>query len=168
MKPLFVLTLALLFSVSKSTAQDPHEGQFPEISESNHKENVKSLSAIYDAFATGNGRVLQELISDDVIWNEAESFPYADRNPYIGKKAVFEGVFGRIATEWESFKLTGIRIYPMLDDRVLATGFYEGSHKKTKRVVKIQMAHLCLFKDGKLVEFQQFADTKKAALAIAD
>ena len=163
-----LLSLVLFFGMSTTFAQGqlvngkPYVISLPD----GPDENVETLQTIYDAFATGDVATLQKLISDDVVWNEAEGFPYADLNPYVGKKAVFEGIFGRIATEWEYFKLTGIQIYPMYDDRVFATGFYEGKYKKTGKTVKMQMAHFCLIKDGKLVQFQQFADTKKATQAI--
>ncbi|GHF01450.1 hypothetical protein [Thalassotalea profundi] len=28
------------------------------------------------------------VLHDDIIWNEADNFPYADNNPYIGPQAV--------------------------------------------------------------------------------
>ncbi len=170
MKTLTTIFPAIFACASTCFAQDPHVSEEAFVTAPPHGplENAMSLQRIYDAFAAGNANVLNELISDDVVWNEAESFPYADRNPYLGKKAVFDGVFGRISTEWDYFRLTDIQIFPMYDDRVIATGFYECMYKKNAKPVKIQMAHLCRFKNGKLIEFQQFADTKKAADAVIE
>lgn len=39
------------------------------------------------------------------VWNEAENFPYADGNPYVGSQAIVEGVFGRIVADWDYWAL---------------------------------------------------------------
>ena len=58
--------------------------------------NQAVVESLYRAFAASDGAALGTLLAVDVVWIEAESGPYADRNPYLGQGAVFEGIFGRI------------------------------------------------------------------------
>ena len=49
---------------------------------------------------------------------------------------------------------------------VLATLRYKAKHKKSGKTIDSQTAHLWTLKDGKIVAFQQFTDTKQAAAAV--
>jgi ketosteroid isomerase-like protein len=55
--------------------------------------NVQIISDAYAAFAAGDVPSVLSMMSSDIVWNEAENFPYADGNPYIGPDAVVQGVF---------------------------------------------------------------------------
>jgi len=68
------------------------------------QENVALVRAVYDAFATGDIAGVLGRMSADMVWNEAENFPYADGNPYRGPDAVLAGVFARIGAEWDGFE----------------------------------------------------------------
>ena len=67
------------------------------------QENVATVRRLYDAFAAGDVETILTLLSPDIVWTEAENFPYADNNPYRGREAVLTGVFGRLGTEWQGF-----------------------------------------------------------------
>ena len=126
------------------------------------RENVELIRGIYDAFAAGDvGGVLGRM-SPDIVWNEAENFPYADGNPYVGPQAIAEGIFVRCATEWDGF---GVQPEEFLDagDAVVVQGRYVGSYKATGKPMHAQMAHVWRIKDGKAVGFQQYADTAQVA-----
>jgi ketosteroid isomerase-like protein len=75
-------------------------------------ENLEVVRAIYDAFGSGDVAGVLARFHPDIVWREAENFPYADRNPYVGPQAVAEGVFMRCATEWEGFS---VEIEELLD-----------------------------------------------------
>jgi len=62
-------------------------------------QNVAVVRGIYEAFGMGNVPAVLGAMSPDIVWNEAENFPYADRNPYVGPQAVLEGVFGRVLAD---------------------------------------------------------------------
>lgn len=49
---------------------------------------------MYDAVAKGDFPAFLGTMDPAIVWNEAENFPYSDRNPYVGPQAVAEGVFG--------------------------------------------------------------------------
>ena len=65
--------------------------------------NIELIRGIYDAFAAGDVAGVLGRMSHDIVWNEAENFPYADGNPYIGPATVAKGVFARCIGEWDGF-----------------------------------------------------------------
>jgi ketosteroid isomerase-like protein len=124
--------------------------------------NVETIRGLYDAFATGDVPTVLAAMSPDIIWNEAENFPYDDGNPYIGPDAVLNGVFARIMADFETFQLVDQTIYPVGENMVLATGRYIGTHRVTGKNLDAQKAHLWWLEDGMITRFQQYADTKQA------
>lgn len=129
-------------------------------------DNAAIVDSLYKAFAAGDIPNALAAMDANIVWNEAESFPYADRNPYIGPEAVLNGVFARIGAEWEYWNLTDIQLHEMSNDMVLSTLRYKAKHKTTGKVIDSQTAHLFTLKNGKITAFQQFTDTKQAAEAI--
>jgi ketosteroid isomerase-like protein len=67
------------------------------------QENVKVVQSMYEAFARGDIPTVIGALDPQVEWWEAESFIYADGNPYVGPDAVLQGVFQRIGEEWDGF-----------------------------------------------------------------
>ena len=128
------------------------------------QENVALIRGIYDGFAAGDVGAVLGAMSPDIVWNEAENFPYADGNPYVGPQAVAEGVFARCIGEWDGFAVT---IEEILDagDTIVALGRYGGSFKATGRAMNAQLAHVWRVADGKAVAFQQYVDTLQVARA---
>jgi uncharacterized protein len=94
-----------------------------------------------------------------------ENFIYADHNPYVGPQAVLEGVFMRLAAEWEGFTVTPEE---WLDagNHVVVLGSYTGRHKESGKEVRAQFAHVWGVKHGRVVRFQQYTDTKQFADAV--
>lgn len=124
--------------------------------------NVAVVDGLYQAFAKGDIPAALAPMAPDIVWNEAEGFPYSDNNPYIGPDAVLNGVFARIGAEWEYWNLTDIQLHDMSNNKVLATLRYDAKHKATGKELDAQTAHLWTLKDGKIVAFQQFTDTEQA------
>ena len=125
--------------------------------------NIGIIDGLYKAFAVGDIPKVLGGLDEKVLWNEAEGNKYADGNPYIGPKAVLNGVFARIAAEHEYFKLVNIELHDMTNNQVLATLRYQGKLKSNGAIFDAQVAHLWTLKDGKAVAFQQYVDTKKLA-----
>ncbi len=121
-------------------------------------ENVAIVQAIYEAFAAGDiGGVLVRM-APDMVWNEAENFPYADGNPYRGPDAVLSGVFARIGEDWDGFEAVPEEFIDA-GETVVALGRYRGTCKATGRRLDAQLAHVWRLKDGKAAAFQQYVDT---------
>jgi ketosteroid isomerase-like protein len=127
-------------------------------------ENVILVQAIYDAFAKGDIPAVLGRMSPDIVWNEAENFPYADGNPYVGPDAIVKGVFARLGSEWSGF---AVAVEDILDagDTIVATGRYTGACKATGKPIRAQFAHVWSIADGKAVRFQQYTDTLQVARA---
>jgi ketosteroid isomerase-like protein len=128
-------------------------------------ENVAIVRSIYAAFATGDIPTVLGLLSPDVVWNEAENFPYSDGNPYVGPEAILNGVFARFGGEWDGF---GANMPDYIDggDKVVVTGRYVGTYLATGKAMNPQALHLWTLKDGKVVAFQQYVDTLAVARAV--
>ena len=69
-------------------------------------------------------RSFLEGLVPQIVWREAENFPYADHNPYIGPQAVLEGVLMRLGADWEGFTVVPAE---WLDagDRIVVLGAYK-------------------------------------------
>ena len=128
--------------------------------------NVGLVKSLYEAFGRGDVPTVLAAMDPKIEWNEAENFPYADRNPYIGPGAVVEGVFARLGSEWDGF---GLDVEELLDagDTVVARGRYKGAYKKTGVRIHAQFAHVWRLRGGKVVAFQQHVDTAQVAKALA-
>ena len=127
------------------------------------QENVALVQAIYAAFGAGDVPGVVARMSPDIVWNEAENFPYADRNPYLGPEAILTGVFARLGTEWDGFAAVPAE-YLDAGDAVVVPGRYRGTYGSTGRVLDAQFVHVWRIGDGKAVAFQQYTDTLQAAL----
>ena len=130
------------------------------------QENVGLVKSMYEAFGRGDVPTVLAGMDPKIEWNEAENFPYADRNPYIGPAAILEGVFARLGSEWDGF---GLDVEEVLDtsDTIVARGRYKGAYKKTGVRIHAQFAHVWRLRGGKVVAFQQHVDTAQVAKALA-
>lgn len=124
--------------------------------------NKAVVESLYQAFAAGDGATISGLLAADLVWIEAESGPYADRNPYNGPGAVFEGVFGRIGAEFEGFVVTPTTLLPS-GDRVVSLGRYTGINRATGEALDAQFVHVFTVTDGKIAHMQQYTDTAQWA-----
>ena len=68
----------------------------------------------------------------------------------------------KITTPTDQFSVTPERLADA-GDVVLAEGRYRGTVKATAKTVNVQFAHVWRFRDGKVVGFQQYTDTKQWA-----
>lgn len=129
------------------------------------EENRAIVNGMYQSFSTGDVPTVLSAMDDNIVWNEAEGNSLAVGNPYKGPDAVLNGVFTRLGEEWENFRLVDIKLHEMSNDQVLATLRYHGKYLKTGTSINAQAAHLWKLKDGKVVSFQQYVDTKQLAAA---
>ena len=129
--------------------------------------NVKIVRSMYEAFGKGDIGSVISCLDRDVEWWEAENFIYADQNPYSGPNAVLEGVFMRIANDWDGFTVSA---QDVLDagDAVVGYGYYSATYKKNGKKVRGQFAHIFHLKNEKVIKFQQYTDTAAFLQAIQD
>lgn len=125
--------------------------------------NTEVIGGLYKAFSAGDIPAVLASLDEKVVWMEAEGNALADGNPYIGPEAVLNGVFARVGADHEYFKLEDIELHEMSGNKVLATLRYDAKVKETGKAYNAQVAHLWTLKDGKVIGFQQYVDTKKLA-----
>ena len=124
--------------------------------------NASIVNSVYENFGKGDIPGVLALFDDNIVWNEAESNSLADGNPYKGPEAVLNGVFARLGSMYKSFSLKDIKLHEMSNNQVLATLYYVIEAKNGKKY-DVQAAHHWTLKDGKIIGFQQYVDTKKLA-----
>ena len=129
--------------------------------------NLTVIQDLYDNFAKGDVPAVIAVLDANVVWNEAEGNAWADGNPYKGPDAVLNGVFARVGSEYDYFKTADIKLHEMSNNQVLATMRYIAKLKKNGAIIDAQAAHFWTLKDGKIIGFQQYVDTKKLNDAIS-
>ena len=126
--------------------------------------NLEIIKSTYQGKSSEeNGKNLSKYVADDISWTEAKGFPYA--GTYIGLENVSKNVFSRLGSEWIDYKFTP-EDYVASEDKVVAFGTYTGTYKITSKSFVARVAHVWKLKDGKIISFEQFVDSKTVANAI--
>ena len=126
--------------------------------------NVDLVRGMYDALGRGDVPVVLAALHPEVDWNETEGFPYAGQ--YTGPDAVLNGVIMRLGTEWEGFSAVPDELLDA-GDKVVTLGWYSGTYKGTGKSFRARFAHVWRVRDGKIVHFQQYADTAEVGKALS-
>lgn len=120
------------------------------------------VKALYDALGKGDVPAVLGAFDPQIEWREAENSLCADGNPYGGTQAVAEGVFKRYVSDVENFVAVP-EYFIESGDTVVVEGRYRGKVKATGTPVDAQFAHVWRLRDGKVVHFQQYTDTRQWA-----
>jgi ketosteroid isomerase-like protein len=128
-----------------------------------NKDIVRSL---YEAFGKGDPATVLAAFHANIVWNEAENHTFADGNPYKGANAILNGVFMRLAMEWEGFRVVPDQ-YTAEEARVIVEGRYAGKCKATGASIDAQFVHVWTLEGGKVTRFQQYTDTAQWQQATA-
>lgn len=129
-------------------------------------DNVEVIRGAYEAFARGDVPAVLEALDENVEWNEAEHFPYWPGGPFIGPQAVVDGVFARIAEDFDNFTIDVKRVVGC-GETVLVEARYRATVKQTGKPLDAQAAHVWDLRYGKAVRFQQYTDTWQYAEVMA-
>src|SRR5690348_18376645 len=89
--------------------------------------NLDLIRRTYEGSSEENGRNLMAVLHPDVVWTEAEGFPYA--GTYVGIEALMAGVFSRLAGEWTDYRAE-VHTYLADGDRVAAFGVYRSEERR--------------------------------------
>jgi ketosteroid isomerase-like protein len=118
-----------------------------------HSETIADL---YGAFARGDVPTVLAALGPNVIWKEAEGFPYG--GTYIGADAVLQNVFMKLGSEWDGYTVAP-QEYVASSDTVVALGEYSGTYKATGKSFRAPFAHVWKFGGDRIISFQQYTDT---------
>lgn len=125
------------------------------------------IMALYEGFGAGDIDAIVALMAADIVWHEAEHNKLADRNPYLGPQAIVEGVFARVAEDFDEF---AVEIGHVVEDgdTVVMQGRYRARAKASGAEINPQIVHWWTVKDGKIATFQQHVDTFVLAKALGE
>jgi len=118
--------------------------------------NLEAVKSVYSAFAKGDVPAVLGFLDANIAWTEAEGFPYG--GTYKGPNAVLEGVFMRLASEWDGFAVAPAEFIDA-GETIVALGEYSGTYKATGKSFRAKFAHVWNIRDGKAVRFVQHVDT---------
>ena len=121
--------------------------------------NVELLKEVYANFATGNVPAVLATFDPAIKWHECEGMPFVkDDGIYTGADAVVSNVFMNLQPYFDWFNISVNEIFGA-DDKVVMTGYYQGTNKATGNPFKANATHVWTVKDGKLTNFFQAVDT---------
>ncbi|KTT21246.1 nuclear transport factor 2 family protein [Pseudacidovorax intermedius] len=118
--------------------------------------NLQTIQALYAGFATGDMPAILANMAPDIAWTEAEGYPYA--GTFHGPQAIVDGVFIKLATEWDGYQAVPER-YVSEGDDVVALGHYSGTYKATGNSFRAPFVHAWTVQGGRIVRFVQYVDT---------
>ena len=121
---------------------------------------LETIKAAYAAFGRNDPSVLFGAMDPAINWNEAEGYPLADGNPYIGPQVIGERVFGRLLAAIDNFSAVPAT-YIDGGDHVVALGRYGGTMKNSGATLNAPFCHVYRFQNGRMMSFQQFTDTEQ-------
>ena len=125
--------------------------------------SLATVRAVYDAFARGDVGTVLGALAEDAEWFEAEGNPWYPGHPFVGPQQVVEGVFARIGEEYENFRAEPSRFLHD-GDTVAVEGRYSAtSHRATGRPLDAPFVHVWDVRDGRVVRFRQYTDTRQWA-----
>ncbi len=115
-----------------------------------------TIANLYTAFACGDVPAVLSALAPNIIWTEAEGFPYG--GTYVGPDAVLQNVFARLGSEWNGFAAAPHELIASADT-VVALGEYSGKYKATGKSFKAPFVHVWKFGGGRVISFRQHTDT---------
>lgn len=121
---------------------------------------MDTVKSAYRYLAEGNVSALLDLFDPSIEWNEAESSPYSNEATWKGPAAVKRNLLDRMPDDWHTFSITPVRFHAS-GESVVVEARYTGIHRRTGRALDAQACHIWTLSDGKIVQFQQYADTAK-------
>jgi outer membrane protein assembly factor BamB len=160
---LFVRTAAALYCFGEPRAADSKPVHALS-SSSAMTPSITFVRGLYDAFAAGDVPRFLSHLDPAVRWSEAEGFPYAKGNPYIGPDAIVAGVFQPLLSDWLDFRVEVVELVGG-PEVVTMFGRYKATHARTKKALDVQCAHTWWLRGDKVVRFQQMVDTAAVAAA---
>ena len=126
-------------------------------------DTVETVKALYEALARGDVATITGAMDENIEWYEAEGNPWHPGHAFVGPQQVLECVFARIGEEFEDFRVEPHRFLGAGDTVVVEGRYHAASHRATGKPLDAQVAHVWEFRNGKLVRWQQYVDTRQLA-----
>ncbi|RZU34208.1 nuclear transport factor 2 family protein [Blastococcus saxobsidens] len=124
---------------------------------------VTRMKGLYDAFGRGDIPTVLAAMDEGIEWYEAEGGPWFLGRPFVGPQEVVDGVFQRIATEFEGFEIHPTRFLRDGDTVIMEGRYRARSHAATGKPLDAEVVHVWDLRNDKLVRFHQYVDTRQLA-----
>lgn len=103
-------------------------------------------------------------VSDaSITWTEATGHTLG--GTYHGAEEIISQVFARTVESWSDFRVEVAEMHES-GDRVIAIGTYSATARQTGTSIRARVVHVWMVRDGRIIEFEQVADTYPIALAL--
>jgi ketosteroid isomerase-like protein len=121
--------------------------------------NVDVIKTAYAAFARGDVAAVLGAMDPAIEWHQAEGNPYMPSgNAWVGPDAIATNLFARLGADWDAFAVHPNTYYDA-GDTVVVEARYTGTYRGKGRSQNTQVCHVWGFRSGKIIRFQQYADT---------
>ena len=129
----------------------------------NEQENTRIVQQAYENFKNGDLPALLDLYSDDIDWR----LPEIENISWFGSRKGREETaeFFQSLAEAQDVLTFNPQEFIVQGDKVVVLGNYSWRVKATGREYGGDWAHVWTVKKGKLVSFQEYADTAAASKA---
>lgn len=125
--------------------------------------NLETVKSLYEAFAARDRERILSIFHPRIEWIQNEGFPGGGR--HVGAEAVLDDVFARFRRDWAVWR-ADVREFLDAGGAIVALGEYHGTHEATGKSMTAAFAHVYRVKDGRIVRFEQYTDTRKVAEAM--
>src|SRR5688572_1123526 len=122
--------------------------------------NVEVVESVYGAFGRGDIPTVLSAFDPRIEWISAEGAMYP--GTFLGPDAVLTNIFARLGGEWDGFRADTSE-YLDAGENIVALGRYSGTYRATGRSMNAAFAHVWTLRDGRVVRFRQYVDTRKMA-----
>lgn len=119
--------------------------------------SFQTIKNLYDAHARSDLDAFYADLSPTISWTESAGFPTP--GTFSSAKEITENVFAVLQQKFTGWEFNLERIIDGTEGYVVAIGVYKGTSKATGKGFEARASHLWNVVDGKIVRFEQFADT---------
>jgi ketosteroid isomerase-like protein len=121
--------------------------------------NVELVKQAYYNMANGNAPAALALFDPEIEWLECQGMPFVKGDGiFKGPEEVVKNVFMNLPVVYDGFNIAIREIFGV-DDKVVMTGYYQGTNKATGNPFKANATHVWTVKNEKMVHFFQAVDT---------
>lgn len=119
--------------------------------------NVELIKKFYIAFKKQNKQFYLQLCDEKIEWISMDGMPNGGK--YMGKDAVFYEYFPNMLSNFKEFHAEPTK-FLSVKNMVIVFGRYRGLSVFNKKF-DVPFSHVYTIKNKKIIQFQQFTDTKK-------
>lgn len=124
--------------------------------------NFEIVQNLYSANERADSEAFYQNLSPNIVWKESDGFPTP--GIFRNRADIEDNVFSVLRQEWDAFHFS---LEYLIDgnERIVAVGTYRGTHRKTGRSFEARASHVWYLLNGKIENFEQFADTHVMQIA---